>query len=743
MRSLRFGALAFLFASLALPSRAEQSNADLEVRVRALVSEMTLEEKIGQMSQRHLDRITPEIEAQVAAGKVGSFLNAGTWQDKNTLQEIARKRSRLGIPLVFGRDVIHGYRTMLPIPLALASSFDPELVEKGAAMAAAEASADGQHWTFAPMIDIARDPRWGRIAETCGEDPYLTSVLGAAMVRGFQGTKLGESGRIAACAKHYVGYGAAEAGRDYNSAQMSERELRDVYLPPFYAAARAGAATFMSAFHDLSGVPTSANAMTLDDVLRKEWAYDGFVVSDWGSVTELVNHRVAANDKEAAFLAVSAGVDMEMVSESYEKHLIALVREGKVAEQTIDRRVANILRIKLRLGLFDMPPNDGKRLDLLASDAHKAIARAAAVESAVLLKNDSALLPLAAGRTVAVVGPLADSPVDQMGMWTVDGKASDVVTPLAALRTMLGPTRVKYAQGLKTSRDSNTSGFAAAVQAARGADVVLAVVGEEMILSGEAHSRAFLDLPGAQSALVEALAGTGKPLVLVVMAGRPLTIPKEADRARAILWAWHNGTMGGPAIADLLFGKANPSGKLPVSFPRTVGQVPIYYAHRNTGRPAPDRALGIPLGTALDPKEFTSRHLDVEVSPAYPFGYGQSYTTFGYANVHLSEREVKRDGMLTVTADITNSGKVEGTEIVQLYVQDKVASIAPPVRLLKGFTRVTLAPGETKAVHFTLEAKDLGFHGLDNAYRVEPGDMAAFVAPSAVGGLEAPFRIVE
>ncbi len=405
--------------------------------------------------------------------------------------------------------------------------------------------------------------------------------------------------------------------------------------------------------------------------------------------------------------------------------------------------MANILRIKLRLGLFEMPPNDGKRLEILASDAHKAIAREAAIESAVLLKNDGALLPLTQGQTVAVVGPLADSPVDQMGMWTVDGKASDVVTPLAALRQVLGAAKVRYAQGLKTSRDTSRAGFAAATQAAKGADVVLAFVGEEMILSGEAHSRAFLDLPGAQSAFVEALAATGKPIVLVVMAGRPLTIPKEAERARAILWAWHNGTMGGPAIADLLLGKANPSGKLPVTFPRTVGQVPVYYAHRNTGRPAPDKALGIPLGTALDPKEFTSRHLDVEVSPAYPFGFGLSYTTFTYANLRLSAREVERDGSLTVTADVTNTGKVEGTEIVQLYVQDKVASVAPPLRRLAGFTRVKLAPGETKAIRFDLDAKTMGFHGLDNTYRVEAGEMAVFVAQSAVGGIEAPFRIIE
>jgi beta-glucosidase len=731
---------------LILPSvslQAAPAVPDVEVRVRALLAEMTLEEKIGQMSQRHLGQPAAEIEAQVAAGKVGSFLNAGTWQDRNRLQEIARKKSRLGIPLLFGRDVIHGYRTILPIPLALASSFDPALVEKGAAMAAAEASADGHHWTFAPMIDITRDPRWGRIAETCGEDPYLTSVLGVAMVRGFQGEKLGTPGRIAACAKHYVGYGAAEAGRDYNSVQISQRELRDVYLPPFHAAANAGVATFMSAFHDLNGIPASANAMTLEQVLRQEWGYDGFVVSDWDSVVELIKHRVAADEKDAAFLAANNGVDMEMVSASYEKHLVALVREGKVNEKTIDRRVGNILRIKLRLGLFDAVPNDGSRLEILASEAHKAIAREAAVASAVLLKNEGGLLPLAAAGSVAVVGPLADSPVDQMGMWSLDGVAGDVVTPLAALRSALGASRVRYAKGLATSRDTSRSGFAAALQAARGADVVLAFVGEEMILSGEAHSRAFLDLPGAQTALVDALAATGKPLVLVVMAGRPLTFQREADHARAILWAWHNGTMGGPAIADLLLGKENPSGKLPVTFPRTVGQVPIYYAHRNTGRPASDKALGIPLGTPLDPKEFTSRHLDVEVSPAYAFGYGLSYTTFGYSNLRLSASEVRRDGSLTVTADVTNTGKREGTEIVQLYVRDKIASVAPPMRLLEGFTRVKLAPGEKRSVSFTLEAKELGFHGLDDTYRVEPGEMLVWVASDSGSGIEGSFQIVE
>ena len=724
-------------AAVVIPASAQ----DIEKRIDALMAKMTLEEKLGQMSQKSLGRLTPQAIEEIRKGMWGSFLNAGTPADRVEIQRIAMKESRLGIPIIFGRDVIHGYRTVFPIPLGQSATWDPELVEQAARIAARETAQAGEHWTFAPMMDIARDPRWGRVAEGLGEDPYLASVLAAAMVRGFQGPSLGTPGYIAACAKHYAGYGAAEGGRDYNTTYIPEGLLRDVYLKPFEAAEKAGVATFMSSFNTINGVPATGNAFILRRILRDEWGFNGFVVSDWGSVTEMIPHGYAAGEADAALKAITAGVDMEMVSTSYLKHGKALVDARKLDIKLIDEAVRNILRVKFRLGLFDrqLPSKTGEPP---ITDEGLAVAKRAATESAVLLKNDG-VLPLAKNISkLAVIGPLADSPADQMGCWVFDGKNEDVRTPLAALRAMLGSERVAYAPGLKKARDTGHEGFAAALEAARGADAVVLFVGEDAGLSGEAHSRAFLNIPGAQEDLVAEIAKTGKPVVTVIMAGRPLTFEKVAGESGAVLYAWHPGTMGGPAIADLLFGNAVPSGKLSITFPRTVGQVPIYYNHMNTGRPpAPGR--DIPTGTPLDPQGFTSNYLDVNFTPAYPFGFGLSYTTFDYSNLRLSSDVMPANGKLTVSADITNTGKVAADEVVQLYIRDRVASITQPVRALKGFRRVHLKPGEKQTVTFELAGSDLAFHNQEMKLVTEPGDFDVWVAPNSASGIHGRFRVTQ
>ena len=613
-----------------------------------------------------------------------------------------------------------------------------------AAPAGREAAAMGIHWTFAPMIDITRDPRWGRIAETCGEDPYLTGRLGAAMVRGFQGRSLADPDTIAACAKHYVGYGAAEAGKDYNTTWIPEGLLRDVFLPPFHAAKEAGVATFMSAFNDLNGIPASGNVFTLRKVLREEWGFDGFVVSDWTSMTEMMNHGYAADEQEVALKSVRAGVDMEMVSTAYYDHLKDLVEQGKLDVKLIDDAVRNILRIKLRLGLFDHPYPDKSRQPVILSESHLRTARELATQSIVLLKNEAETLPLSLDiGKLAVIGPLADSPVDQMGTWTMDGKAEEVRTPLAALRAKLGAARVVYAPGLETSRTTDESGIPEAVRAARGADAVLLFLGEEQILSGEAKCRAFLNLPGAQEKLVSEVAGAGRRMIAVIMAGRPLTFQTVTRQVGALLYAWHPATMGGPAIADLVFGTAAPSGKLTVTFPRTVGQIPIHYAHRNTGRPPSPASLGIPMGTPLDPEGYTSKYLDVDFTPEYPFGYGLSYTTFDYRKLRLSAKSIPMGGRLSVSAEIRNTGRRAATEIVQLYIRDLVASRTRPVKELKGFERVTLPPGESRTVSFALNTNDLRFHNGAMKFTTEPGDFRVWIGPNSAEGLEGTFTVTE
>lgn len=720
----------------------------VEQKIESLLSKMTLEEKIGQMNQISSYGNIEDMSGLIKKGEIGSILNEIDPVRVNALQRVAVEESRLGIPLLMARDVIHGFKTIFPIPLGQAATFNPKVAEDGARVAAIESSAAGIRWTFAPMIDVARDPRWGRIAEGCGEDTYLTSVMGAAMVRGFQGDSLNDPTAIAACPKHFVGYGAAEGGRDYNSTFIPERRLRNVYLPPFEAAAKAGAATFMTSFNDNDGVPSTGNTFILKDVLRKEWGFDGLVVTDWASAAEMMAHGFAADPKEVAMKAVNAGVDMEMVSYTFVKELPALLKEGKVQEAAIDNAVRNILRIKFRLGLFENPYVDEKRMEVMYAPSHLEAAKQAAVESAILLKNEEGILPLSASvKSVAVVGPMANAPYDQLGTWVFDGDKSKTVTPLAAIRELVGDrVQVLYEPGLTYSRDKNQSGVAKAAAAAARADVILAFVGEEAILSGEAHCLADLNLQGAQSELIAALAKTGKPVVTVVMAGRPLTIGKEAGLSAALLYSFHPGTMGGAALADLLWGKAVPSGKTPVTFPKMVGQIPVYYAHNNTGRPATRNEVllnDIPLEAGQTSLGCTSFYMDAGFDPLYPFGYGLSYTTFKYSNVKLSSSTLKKDDVLTVTFGIENTGKYEGTEIAQLYVQDKVASVTRPVKELKRFTRVTLKPGEKKTVSFELPVSELAFWNIDMKKTVEAGDFALWVAPDSQSGEEISFKVID
>ena len=736
-------AAAALF-TLAACTEGGDKNAAIEKKVERLLGEMTLEEKIGQMNQ-----LSPwdyeDLAEKVRRGEVGSILNCTDPEQVNRIQRVAVEESRLGIPLIVARDVIHGYRTIFPIPLGQAASFNPELVERGARVAAVEASADGIRWTFAPMIDVSRDPRWGRIAESLGEDPYLTSVLGAAMIRGFQGDSLNDPASVAACAKHFVAYGASEGGRDYNSTYIPERQLRNVYLPPFKAAKDAGCATFMTSFNDNDGIPSTANSFVLRDILRNEWGFDGMVVSDWTSVTEMISHGFCADAKDAAEKAVNAGVDMDMVSEAYIGNLVRSVEEGKVSMQVIDDAVRNILRLKFRMGLFDNPYVDTS-LHVDYAPAHLDAARESVEQSVILLKKDAGTLPLGKGiRTVAVVGPMADAPYEQMGTWTFDGERQHTVTPLAALSQMYGDrVRIIYEPALAYTRDRSQAGISRAVNAARRADVVIAFVGEEAILSGEAHSLADVELQGAQRQLLKAIAGTGRPLVTVVMAGRPLVLTEEAEVSDALLFSFHPGTMGGPAIADILFGKVNPSGRTPVTFPRMTGQVPVYYAQNSTGRPAhPDEMLidEIPVEAGQTSVGCRSFYLDAGSTPLFPFGYGLSYTTFEYSDLRLSSDTYGADDEISLTFDLRNSGGCDGTEVVQVYVRDLVGSITRPVRELKGFRRIFLRSGESQEVTFTIPVRDLAFWGIDMTYGVEPGQFTLWVGPDSASGLSADFTV--
>lgn len=727
----------------------KDSTRAVDERVSDLLSRMTLEEKIGQLNQRSYyaaegdaDIFGPGIES----GSIGSLLNVPSAKLSDSLQKIAMERSRLGIPLLIARDVIHGYKTIMPIPLGQAATFDTAVVANGARVAATEASSDGIRWTFAPMIDISRDPRWGRIAESFGEDVYLTSLMGRATVRGFQGDETDDPSSIAACAKHFVGYGASQAGRDYNSTYIPERQLRDIYLTPFEEVCKEGCMTYMSSFNDNDGIPATGNRHVLTDILRGEWNFDGFVVSDWASVAEMINHGFCADRREAARKGFNAGVDMEMESGTYLEHMKSLIDEGLVSMDDIDRSVANILRIKFRLGLFENPYIVNPQSVKYCKE-HLDVARRAVLESVIMLKNNKATLPLDSARVgrILVTGPLAHAPHDQLGTWVFDGEKEHTVTLVDALRERFGnKIDIVYEPGLKYSRERSDEGIARAVAAARNADVIIAAVGEESILSGEAHSVADLYLVGDQSRLIAELAKTGKPLVTIVMAGRPLTVGMEADASDALLYAFHPGTMGGPALTDLIFGVESPSGKTPVTFVKHVGQVPTYYSHNNTGRPASGTETlldDIELEAGQTSLGCTSFWLDAGFGPLYPFGYGLSYGKFGYSDLRLDKDVYGTDDTIAVSFTLTNSGSRKATEVAQLYVTDKVGSVTRPVRELKGFRRVSLAPGESTDVTFELPVSSLAFYGIDMTRGVEPGEFAVAVGGDSDCSLSKDFEI--
>lgn len=711
----------------------------IDTKVENLLSQMTLREKIGQMNQ--LAGGYKWIE-QIKAGECGSVLNCNSPEEILAVQKAAVEQSRLGIPLLISRDVIHGYHTIFPIPLGQAATFNPELVEKGARIAAIEATAGGIRWTFSPMLDISRDPRWGRVAEGSGEDPYLNTVMGVAMVKGYQGKNLNDPTAMAACAKHFVGYGAAEGGRDYNTAMLSERILRNVYFPAFKATADAGVATFMTAFNEVDGIPCTGHNWLLRDVLRGEWGWTGMIVSDYRSIDQMEIHGYSQDKKHTAEQAVKAGVDMDMMSFAYIDHIEALVADGRLSEKDIDRAVGNILRLKFELGLFDNP-----YIDLEASakvdyaPEHLQAAKQAALESAILLKNRDNTLPLTNAKTILVTGPLADAPHDQLGTWTFDGEKEHTITPLEALKKEYN---VIYEPGLKFSRDKNTSDFRKVRNAAAKADAVLVFVGEEAILSGEAHSMSDLDLKGAQSELIAEIAKTGKPVVTVVIAGRPLTIEKDLANCDAMLYCFHPGTMGGSAIADLIKGYESPSGKLPMTFIREAGQAPFYYNHNMTGRPYKGNEPQldeIPLEAVQNSTGCTSFYLDSGNKPLFPFGYGLSYTSFSYSKPSLDKSSYSKDETINARVIVCNTGNVMATEVVQLYIRDVAASVVRPVKELKGFQRVTLEPGQSKEVCFQLPVSELAFWDINMNYSVEPGRFNLWIAGDSESGQMIDFEV--
>ena len=702
---------------------------------------MTLAEKIGQMNQVSAGGDVSNYADALRKGQIGSILNEVDPVKLNEFQRLAVEESRLGIPLLVGRDVIHGFHTIFPIPLGLAATFDPALVEEGARVAASEATAQGVRWTFSPMLDIARDPRWGRMAEGSGEDTYLDARMGEAMVRGYQGTVL-DSTSMAACVKHFVGYGAAEGGRDYNSTFLTERQLRNVYLPPFEAAIKAGAMTLMTSFNDNDGVPSTANAFVVKDVLRGEWGFDGLVVTDWDSMGEMIDHGFGEDRKDVAEKAVNAGVDMDMMTFGFLSHLEELVKSGAVKEKTIDNAVRNILRVKVMLGLFEHPYVDVEAAKAVQyAPEHLASARKAAEESVILLKNDG-VLPLKGGKRMLVTGPMADAPHDQLGTWVFDGEKAHTVTPLKALQELF-PGKVDYVPGLTFSREKRND-FADVVAAARRADVVLVFLGEEAILSGEAHSLADLNLKGSQSELLAALKATGKPIVATVMAGRPLTIERDLPNVDAMLYSFHPGTMGGPALANILFGDVNPSGKAPITFLRTVGQAPMYYSHNNTGRPYRGETLldDIPAEAGQTSLGNTSYYLDYGAYPLFPFGYGLSYTSFAYSGIGLDKDTYKADDTLSITFTLANTGAYDGTEVAQVYVRDLVGSITRPVKELKAFERVSLKAGESRTLTIQIPVKELAFVGLDGVKKVEAGNYQLWVAGDSASGEPLSFKVL-
>ena len=731
--------LMLIAAAAAFAASCAAPKSEIDKKVDDLLAQMTLHEKVGQMNQLSGGAWLVE---QAAKGEVGSILNCVDPAEINAVQKAAVEQSRLGIPILVSRDVIHGFRTIFPIPLGLAATFDPAIVEEGARIAAVEATASGVRWTFSPMLDVARDPRWGRVAEGSGEDPYLDVKMGVAMVKGYQGADLGDPTAMAACIKHFVGYGAAEGGRDYNSTMISERSLRNTYFPAFKAAADAGAATLMTSFNEIDGIPSTGNKGLLKDVLRDEWGWEGMGVTDWNSAGEMIAHGFSRDLKHTTEQAVNAGVDMDMMSYGFIQYIEELVKEGKISEKEIDRAVRNILKLKFELGLFENPYVDetlSAKVDY--APEHLEAAKQTAIESAILLKNDDNVLPLDKAKTILVTGPLANAPHDQLGTWAFDGQKEHTVTPLAALRQEYN---VIWEPGLTYSRDNDKSSFAKVRAAASRADAAVVFVGEEAILSGEAHSLSDLNLQGAQSDLIAEVAKAGKPVVVVVIAGRPLTIERDMENCDAMLYSFHPGTMGGPALADLIKGKAVPSGKTPMTFLRDAGQAPFYYNHNNTGRPCNGTETlleDIPAEAGQTSLGCTSYYLDTGYGPHLPFGYGLSYTTFEYGTPVIDKTEVGKDGVIHASVDLKNTGKYKATEIVQLYVRDLVGSVVRPVKELKGFQRVTLAPGEVQTVKFELPVSDLAFWNIDMEYVVEPGDFQLWIAGDSASGVPVGFTV--
>jgi beta-glucosidase len=753
--------LAVLAVTLAASSVAPAAgqalvNPATEKEIDALLAQMTLEEKIGQLNQYSspfdLTGPAPSEGAQKAAyeqirsGLVGSMLNVVGAEATRKAQQLAVEGSRLKIPMIFGLDVIHGYKTMFPTPLAEAASWDLVAIERSARISATEAAAAGVHWTFAPMVDVSWDARWGRIMEGAGEDPYLGAQVAAARVRGFQGRDLRALDTLAACAKHYAAYGFSEAGRDYNTVDVSEQRLRNVVLPPFKAAADAGVATFMNSFNEIFGVPATGSAHLQRDILKGEWGFPGFVVSDWGSIGEMVPHGYAANLEDAAAKAITAGSDMDMESRAYVKHLAGMVQAGKVDVKHVDDAVRRVLRVKHALGLFFDPYrySDAAREKLaLANPTHANAARDVARKSIVLLKNEGDLLPLAGGlKTIAVVGPLAADKDAPLGNWRAQAVASSAVSLLEGIEAAVpAGTKVVHAKGVdlvtgprnfmapSQINTTDRSGIPAAVEAARGADVVVVAVGEDAFQSGEGRSQVDIGLKGLQEELLEAVFEANRKMVVVLMTGRPVTLGWTAENAPAILEAWHGGSQAGHAIADVLFGGYNPTGRLPVAFPRHVGQLPMTYAHKNTGRPGPE------------PGVTWSAYRDSPNDPLYPFGFGLSYTTFTYSAPKLSAAEMDQKGSIAVSVTVTNTGKRVGTEVVQLYVRDLVGSVTRPVKELKAFRHVELGPGQSRTVTFNLKPADLAFYTARGAWEAEPGEFKVLVGSSSASVQEAGFTL--
>nr|WP_315167119.1 beta-glucosidase BglX [uncultured Flavobacterium sp.] len=706
----------------------------IDQKVNALLKQMTLEEKIGQLNQYTGNNqatgpitINPNKETEIKKGLIGSMLNVLGTKYTRQYQELAMQ-SRLKIPLLFGQDVVHGYKTTFPLPLAEAASWDLEAMELSARIAAVEASASGIHWTFAPMVDISRDPRWGRVMEGAGEDTYLGSRIAYARVKGFQGN-LGDVNSVMACVKHFAAYGAAVGGRDYNSVDMSERMLWETYLPPFKAALDAGAATFMNSFNDINGIPATANKYLQRDILKGKWNFQGFVVSDWGSIGEMVNHGFSKDNKEAALQAITAGSDMDMESNAYRYHLAELVKENKVPIALIDDAVKRILRKKFELGLFDNPykySNPEREQAALNNPEHRKAARDIAAKSVVLLKNEKNILPLSKDtKTIAFIGPLVKEHKQNMGFWAVELPELDydkqVVSQWEGVQNKVSSsTKLLYAKGCEIEGD-NKDGFAEAIAVANQADVVILSIGERADMSGEAKSRSNIHLPGVQEELVKAIQATGKPVVVLINAGRPLVFNWTADNVPAIAYTWWLGSEAGNAIADVLFGDYNPSGKLPMSFPREEGQIPIYYNHFNTGRPAPNETAS----------NYVSAYTDLKNSPRFPFGFGLSYTTFEYSDLKLSKNKIKNTEKIEVSLNVKNSGKVAGEEVVQLYLRDKVGSVVRPIIELKDFQKIKLNAGETKTIKFIIDKEKLSFYNTALQWIAEPGDFDLMIGSSS------------